>query len=1175
MFSNKSTSVRHGTAVFRRAAALRAAALLTLAVVAGLLWSTPASSVLAQSQEPGPTSNQSSYEFTVKEWVPVGTFVGVVSPTRSSDVNPSYWISKTPYFQIDNPWDGRITTSEVLLASRGPQVVTVDVIYYDNVTDHVTVTINVEANTAPVVTEQSVTVNEHAAVGAEIGVPAGSDADSDTLTYSLSPVHDADTALLEYLTIDSSTGVVTVKKRLDHETIDEAGLSRPNVSFLDLVFGAVYLQYRITVEDGRTGRATGQLTVVVKDLEGIPEFTTQRRTDAVAETVPDEQVQINGAQTSSVGDKVGSRVQAYHSEQSRLTYSLSGADAGEFSIDRSNGQITIAKALDHEAKAVYKLTVTATDSDGDTDKLEVTVNVTDVNERVYFQDKRVRQKSEADGLTVNLWDAVHAVQDFQPGEKVGKPLTAVDPDGKTITYSLHSDSSPGFRVDAATGQVYVKDNLRRDNQNPSNNIKHLVALAEVAGEGTDSKGPTNGYMTVTVGMPNHGPNSVAYLDALRRSVNEDAPVGSNIGAPIVTTDPDGDDITYSMHPVQKNEAAKRFSITDDGQLQVGKPLSFVEMAGFEGSEAPNTPAVHLDWNWIHLGKRTSNSVPIVVYARATDTRGGSSTIVLAVTVNYVGRAPVFSHSSVHREVTEDSAVGDTVGEPVVATDPNSETLTYSLSGQDAAGFSIEPSAGQLTVAVAMDHETSPALVVNVTATDPRGKAATVPVNITVTDVNEPPAFAADTVNLEVRNDSIVDVLIGDPVAAVDPDEGDTTTYSMTGTANAASFIGIKPNNGQLFVKAELDPYDDIDQYEVEVKAWDADGLYDTVAVTITEKESVATVPIAPGVQVTRLSGPGPTATGPFNVLVEFGGQFTGLAADDLELEGPITAADIGTPKPVTPGDNSFWIVPVDPKISGVVAFTLPAGAAVNQDKVLSNASNRLEVRIEVASADYSTVTLEHYGPDLVMAPFDLYATFDRPVNVDTSNQRIVDSGPIPHVEYEGIEVTNAHVSVINIRPWGGPEEPYTFRHYVLRVVPYTDGVVSVRLGSGTFGKVAPAEYHVTSELYRPAAVIKGPDGPVQGDFKVTVRFNKDHIDPLQKSGLEVKNGTVSRVKKLGSGNNKFRVTITPKGAGNVTVTVKEGATRMTSYTQHWLDEIKEEVTRGNFRSATYSVMVNR
>ena len=63
-----------------------------------------------------------------------------------------------------------------------------------------------------------------------------------------------------------------------------------------------------------------------------------------------------------------------------LTYSLGSADAASFDIDRADGQLEAKAALDFEEKDTYMVTVTATDPGGLSATVNVTIEVTDVDE---------------------------------------------------------------------------------------------------------------------------------------------------------------------------------------------------------------------------------------------------------------------------------------------------------------------------------------------------------------------------------------------------------------------------------------------------------------------------------------------------------------------------------------------------------------------------------------------------------------------------------------------------------------------------------------------------------------------------------------------------------------------------------------------------------------------------
>ena len=84
----------------------------------------------------------------------------------------------------------------------------------------------------------------------------------------------------------------------------------------------------------------------------------------------------NSTAGTSVGDAV---VAADPDANDTLTYSLSGTDASSFAIGSSTGQIATKTGVtyDYEAKASYSLTVEATDANGLSDSIAVTVTLTD------------------------------------------------------------------------------------------------------------------------------------------------------------------------------------------------------------------------------------------------------------------------------------------------------------------------------------------------------------------------------------------------------------------------------------------------------------------------------------------------------------------------------------------------------------------------------------------------------------------------------------------------------------------------------------------------------------------------------------------------------------------------------------------------------------------------------
>ena len=188
------------------------------------------------------------------------------------------------------------------------------------------------------------------------------------------------------------------------------------------------------------------------------------------------------------------------------------------------------------------------------------------------------------------------------------------------------------------------------------------------------------------------------------------------------------------------------------------------------------------------------------------------------------RAPVFTEiAPAARNVAENSSAGRNVGLPVAATDGDGETLTYSLSGADAASFEIVSTNGQIQTkqGVTYDYETKSSYSVIVSVTDDT-HTGSITVTITLTDVLERPAkpdapvvFASPgtTDTLSVRwtapedfdkeiTDYNVRYRVGGNVAWIDLDH--------TGTGLATTITGLDAGTA----------------YEVQVQATNVDGSGD-------------------------------------------------------------------------------------------------------------------------------------------------------------------------------------------------------------------------------------------------------------------------------------------------------------------------------------------------------------
>ena len=136
-----------------------------------------------------------------------------------------------------------------------------------------------------------------------------------------------------------------------------------------------------------------------------------------------------------------------------------------------------------------------------------------------------------------------------------------------------------------------------------------------------------------------------------------------------------------------------------------------------------------------------------VYLVTVEASDGSvkGTLDVTVTVTGVKEAPEFPATETGaRAISENTEAGQPIGDPVEAEDPDvGDSLTYTLSGADAASFDIVTTSGQLQTKAVLDKETRSSYTVTVTASD-GSLSDTQEVIITVTDANEPPSVSGQT-----------------------------------------------------------------------------------------------------------------------------------------------------------------------------------------------------------------------------------------------------------------------------------------------------------------------------------------------------------------------------------------------------------------------------------------------
>ena len=314
-----------------------------------------------------------------------------------------------------------------------------------------------------------------------------------------------------------------------------------------------------------------------------------------------------------------------------------------------------------------------------------------------------------------------------------------------------------------------------------------------------------------------------------RSVDENAPAGRNIGAPIRATDADSNRLTYSISGA---DAAFFDVVTTSGQLRTRDALDHESRDSYSFTMS------------VHDGKDIHGNADTTV----------DDTISVTVTVGDVDEGPTVT-GDIEPSVDENT---ETFSRTYTASDPEgaASTYTWSLSGTDNGDFDIDRNTGELTFRSAPDYE-SPAdsdrdneYLVTVVATDQGNLQGTLPVTVTVDDVNEAPTVTG----IETTTFSENSVRSVATYRATDP-ERDTIDWSVSGTDRDDFEIS---ETGVLTFASVPDFENPVDadqdtEYLVTVEARDDEFNTGTLDVTITVTNSTG----AEEPSITTTSNPSP------------------------------------------------------------------------------------------------------------------------------------------------------------------------------------------------------------------------------------------------------------------------------------------------------------------------------
>ena len=553
---------------------------------------------------------------------------------------------------------------------------------------------------------------------------SATDPDGTTPTYSIIGGADAG-----FFTINPTTGLLELAAARDFETPADANG--------DNIYEVIVRAFDGALSDTQTI----QLTIL--NTNEAPVIST----DGGGPTAT-----INAAENSTTVTTVAA---GDPDAGASLTYSIvGGADQGLFTINATTGQLGFISGRDFEnptdagGNNVYDVTVQV--SDGTlTDTQAIAVTVTNGNEAPVIT-------SGGGGANATA---------STPENLLGiTTVTASDPDaGATLTYSIIGGADQAlFTINAGNGQLsFVSTrNFEAPADAGGDNVYDVIVQVS-DGTLTDSQA-----IAVTVTNTDEPPA----ITSGGGGTNATASVAENSTAvtTVTATDPDaGATLTFSLAG-----GADQALFTIDSTTGA---LSFITAPDFE---APNAAG----------GANTYDVIVQVSDGANTDTQA------IAVTVTDVAEAPSITSDGGGATANLTRTENSTAVTTVAANDPGGATLTYSLvGGFDQSRFTIDSSTGVLSFIAPPDFEAptdsngdnSYQVVVqasNGTFSD------TQVITVAVTNQNEAPLITGHGGGA-VGGYTISENTLGpSAVMAVDPDAGDTVTYSIIGGPDAARFV---------------------------------------------------------------------------------------------------------------------------------------------------------------------------------------------------------------------------------------------------------------------------------------------------------------------------------------------------------------------------------------------------
>jgi hypothetical protein len=632
---------------------------------------------------------------------------------------------------------------------------------------------------------------------------------------------------------------------------------------------------------------------------------------------------ITSGATASVAEGATAVTTVTATDTNAVTYSIvaagsgGAADGAAFAIDANTGALTFQSAPDYESPTdsgtnnVYLVTVRATDAAGNTTDQVITVTVTNVNETPVISDLAGDSVNASAGGSAIPLDSGAALVVSDPDNTPLSSATVEITGGYTSSEDVLAFVNDGSTMgditgswNGATGTLTLTSA-----SGTATAAEWTAALKAVTYQNTNAASVSTGTRTVswTVNDGTTDSATVTSSVVVARSPIIDLNTGtSGDGATASFTEDDGAVAVTGTTSASDDGTFKSVTVTlTNPQDGVSESLSSTYGTGaqtvngeavtigtynsatgvltitiVDGSASAATVQMLLESiRYDNASDDPDTTTRQISFEVTDDEDNVGSAVVSTVSVTGANDAPTLTSNGGGATGSTSAAEGQTAVTTVTATDPDTgDSQAYSISGgADASKFTINPTTGVLTFRTAPDFEnptdtgSNNTYEVEVTVTDGDGLTDSQVLTVTVTNIDDNPAFTSAT-TASVSEAATV----GTTVINVNANDGDgggadvDVTYSIV-SGNTGSAFSIDPNTGVITVAGALDR-ETKGTYTLVIRASDGVKTTDqTITVTLADANDNA--------PVITSNGGGTTAT---TALPENATRVTTVTATDAD-----------------------------------------------------------------------------------------------------------------------------------------------------------------------------------------------------------------------------------------------------------------------------------------------------